>query len=258
MRPAVLRRSVVLVLAVVQILAPAFIFPDGFGGFPAATREPAEPAGYAFSIWGVIYAGCLAYGIYQALPGQARDPLPARIAAPAATLFLGSTLWLLAARHAPALTIPIIWAMLASAAVALFWITRPELEPRGARRWLTLWPFGLYAGWLSAAAFVNVSTVLPRLGWDRFGLTPEGLALVVIPAAAALALLLLGLFRGALPYALAVVWALVAIALANAQGPAPVAWAASLAAVALLVALLALRARQRARRRHAPALHAPG
>src|ERR1044072_1407090 len=28
------------------------------------------PSGYAFSIWGLIYLGCLAFSIYQALPSQ--------------------------------------------------------------------------------------------------------------------------------------------------------------------------------------------
>jgi benzodiazapine receptor len=33
------------------------------------------PAGYVFAIWGVIYIGLIAYGIYQALPAQKNNPL---------------------------------------------------------------------------------------------------------------------------------------------------------------------------------------
>ena len=33
-------------------------------------RSPVTPAGYAFSIWGLIFAACLALAVYQALPAQ--------------------------------------------------------------------------------------------------------------------------------------------------------------------------------------------
>src|SRR5512143_76218 len=32
------------------------------------------PAGYVFSIWGLIYIGLIAYAIYQALPSQRENP----------------------------------------------------------------------------------------------------------------------------------------------------------------------------------------
>ncbi|MEJ2752802.1 MAG: tryptophan-rich sensory protein, partial [Chloroflexota bacterium] len=32
------------------------------------------PAGYVFSIWGLIYLALLAYAVYQALPAQAQNP----------------------------------------------------------------------------------------------------------------------------------------------------------------------------------------
>ena len=33
------------------------------------------PAGYVFSIWGIIYLGLIAFSIYQALPAQKDNPL---------------------------------------------------------------------------------------------------------------------------------------------------------------------------------------
>src|SRR5512140_3594098 len=32
------------------------------------------PAGYVFSIWGIIYIGLIAYAIYQSLPAQKENP----------------------------------------------------------------------------------------------------------------------------------------------------------------------------------------
>ena len=37
------------------------------------------PAGYVFSIWGLIYLGLLAFTIFQALPTQRENPRLARI-----------------------------------------------------------------------------------------------------------------------------------------------------------------------------------
>lgn len=37
------------------------------------------PANYAFAIWGLIYIGLIAYGIYQLRPTQRRDPTLQRV-----------------------------------------------------------------------------------------------------------------------------------------------------------------------------------
>jgi len=37
------------------------------------------PAGYVFSIWGLIYLGLIAFAIYQALPSQRENPALRRI-----------------------------------------------------------------------------------------------------------------------------------------------------------------------------------
>lgn len=40
------------------------------------------PAGYVFSIWGLIYLALIAYAVYQALPGQRENAKLAAIAIP--------------------------------------------------------------------------------------------------------------------------------------------------------------------------------
>ena len=40
------------------------------------------PAGYVFSIWGLIYLGLIAYGFFQALPAQKENPRLRRIGLP--------------------------------------------------------------------------------------------------------------------------------------------------------------------------------
>lgn len=60
---------------------------------------PLVPAGYTFAVWGVIYAGSLAYAVYQALPRHREDELLRRSGPFTAAAFLGTSLWLIAAQR---------------------------------------------------------------------------------------------------------------------------------------------------------------
>jgi hypothetical protein len=95
-------RVLVLVVAVIQIVAPVLINPFGGGPSRAEGGPPSliEPAGYAFAILGAIYLGALAYAIWQMTPSGRAEPLTAQVAGLAVTLYIGSTLWLAAANTA--------------------------------------------------------------------------------------------------------------------------------------------------------------
>lgn len=241
-----LPRIAVALAAIQQIVAPALLFGDGFGGFSAdrSLPTPAQPAGYAFAIWGPIYIGCLAYAWHQWSSNHASL---ARVRWPTVALFLGSTLWLALAKHGPLwATVPIIWTMLALAVFAMLALARPTGPLPRTTKLAAGWPLAIYAGWLSAAAFVNSAAILPTYGSGTAGLGVDGLGALMVAMAATLAILILIASRGALPYAVAVVWALVGIMIANRTGPPLVLWLASGAAVLLLLTLIGLR---RARRR---------
>lgn len=238
-------RITVLLAAIQQIAAPGILFADGFGGRFSGPQvaSPAEPAGYAFAIWGVIYTGCLAFAVVQLLPRFRDLPVLARIRLPAIALFLGSTAWLAAARFGPSwATVPIIWAMLVAATACLVPLARTAALPF-AIRVTGLWSLGLYAGWLTAACFVNAATILPAWGVTPFGLGAAHVGVLMVGGAALVALVVLRASAGALPYTLAVVWALVGIIAANRapDGAAAVLWAAVAAIALLLVALPVIR-----------------
>ena len=242
--------AVLLLLAAIQqIVAPPLLFSGDFDGqFAGPQRDtPSRPAGYAFAIWGVIYAGCLAFALLQLTARWRGHPLVARIRLPAMALFLGSTLWLAFARLGPSwATVPVIWAMLALALACVLPLARAPALPRTLKLAVG-WPLALYAGWLTAAAFVNSATILPAWGTGTAGLGVEGLGVLMVAGAAGLGLVILAATRGALPYALAVGWALVGIILANRApgGSAAVLWTAAGSLVLLLVALAVIRRRRR-------------
>ena len=90
--------GVVIVAALLQIVTtslPALGIGDPIGSKSNAVRTLITPAGWAFSIWGPLFAGTIAFAIYQALPGQRTNRLLAQIRLPAAGAFLGNALWAL-------------------------------------------------------------------------------------------------------------------------------------------------------------------
>ncbi|MDT7933103.1 MAG: hypothetical protein RQ833_00665 [Sphingomonadaceae bacterium] len=211
-------RLALFLAAIQQVLAPVFIFPRGFRGFSAgeSVPTPAEPAIYAFGIWAVIYVACLVFAVIQLLPRYAGMPAVMTVRWRAAALFTGSTLWLIAAKEGPSwLTVLIIWGMFAFALAAMMKLARwPVPLPRSVKM-IAGWPLALYTGWLSLAAFVNTAAILPFWTGNTGGLGVDGLAVVMLGLAAVGAAAIISRARGPIPYTVAVLWGLAAVAAAN-------------------------------------------
>ncbi|MCW1930903.1 tryptophan-rich sensory protein [Pararhodobacter zhoushanensis] len=223
----------VLLVAVTFAVSPFFV--TSFAGFDPALfpvpqdDPPVQPAGYAFSIWGLIYAWLIigaGFGLWK----RAQDPAwqPMR---PALFVSLGlGTFWLAMAERTPIGATVLIWAMLVAALVALWRTTRAD-------RWLQQAPVAIYAGWLTAASSVSIGLLLAGWGWT--GATPA--ALVALVVALALALNVQARLPRAPEYGLTVIWALVAVVVQNAAPlNAPVAGLAALGVV-LMAGLLVWR-----------------
>lgn len=245
-------RLLVLLAAVLQIATPFVVNP--FRGDENAVRGPEpsqiEPAGYAFAIWSVIYAGALAYAVWQLTPKGRADPATARAAPFALLLYLGSTAWLLVVDRGPLwASMPILAAMAACAITVLIQATNAPGESR-ARFWFATAPFALYAGWTACATFVNVAEAGPQYGFDRFGLTIPDYGALSIAAAVLLAAAVLRLTRGQPLFAATVVWALVAIAAASvARGHAQIITLSAAAGAVVTAAASAAFRRSRPARR---------
>lgn len=227
----------VAVLTVAFALSPAFT--AGFAGFEKGQfpvvldHWPAQPAGWAFSIWGAIYlwlAASAGYGLLRRAEDAgwhaARLPL-------AVSLGVGVP-WIAVANAAPVAATAMILVMAGFAIAAML---RAPAQDAG---WLG-WPVGLYAGWLTAASGVAVAVVLS--GHGILGAIPAALVLLALVLAVALAV---QTARPGIPsYGVAVGWALTGIAVANlgAETRAPY-WPVAALALAGLAAL-ALRLARR-------------
>jgi len=198
--------------------------------FADAGNETLRAAGYAFSIWSVIYAGLVAFAVYQALPRQRADPLIQALAAPALVAIVGTGLWIWAsAFNARWASVAII---VVSAAALTWGLLRaparnaaPSLQTRG----FVWWPLSLLAGWLTIASAINILTVLTAEGLiGSPAARPAAVAGVLAVAAIALAVMRA---RRLAVYGVPIAWGLVGVWVAEKGAKGEVAALALGAAV---------------------------
>jgi hypothetical protein len=172
------------------------------------------PAGYVFSIWGLIYIGLLAFGIYQLLPSQAANPRLERIGWWFALSCFFNSIWIflwhfnlfpltLAAMLGLLLCLLIIYLRLHGGEPAAGPVSVGE-------RWLVNLPFSVYLGWISVAMIANFAVVLNYAGWNATDLTAVILTILVLLAGVGLGVAMT-LLRQEIAYPLVLVWAYVGI-----------------------------------------------
>jgi hypothetical protein len=174
------------------------------------------PAGYVFSIWGVIYIGLIAFAIFQALPAQRENP---RLRATGWWIALGglaNSAWIFLWHYQQfPLTLIAMLTLLATLIVTYVRLGFGQTKVPAAEQWAARLPFSIYLGWITVATVANVTDVLDYLKWDRFGLAPEiwmGIALAAVLAIT----LLMNFTRRDAAYTLVILWALAGITVKQA------------------------------------------
>jgi hypothetical protein len=218
-------RAILVLIATLAFAASPLLVP-GFGGyepdqFPVPQPDPpVQPAGYAFSIWGVIYLWLTvsaAFGLWR----RRDDPAWDAVRLPLTVSVAVGAVWLPVAVRSPLWATGLIWVMLIAALWALLRTPARDL-------WWLRAPVGLYAGWLTAASAVALGLV--TAGWGVPPLGEVGWAVAALSVGLAISVAILRA-RASLMYALAIVWALVAVVVRN--GAEPVGLFAAGAAVAV-------------------------
>lgn len=236
---AAFARFAVLFLALLQVLTPllpSLGIGEPIGSQSDSVRTLITPAGWAFSIWGPLYVGAIAFAIFQALPAQRHSALLAPIRWPAAGAFLGNALW---AAYTQLYGLSFVSAaIIAFTLVCLLAAYRhfARFEPAFTRaeRWLVVLPLSALAAWLTVATIVNIAAALRFHGVEAGGAAPAmGAGVVLVAGVIAAAALVAG--RGNPPFALVFLWALAAIYAAGGQAAGLVAAATALAALAVVV-----------------------
>ena len=243
-RADALRAGAVLLAAIAQIAGSplgAALAGRSVGEVSDGTRSLITPAGYAFSIWGPVFALALAWAVYQALPGQRDRAVHRATGWPLAAAFAGNAGWELlfplVGDRVPVLPAVLLFAIVAAAATA--WARLQAMPLTGLARLLPAVVTGLLLGWVMLASAVQVASAGVALGAPAQGTAAQVWAVVALGAVAALGAALVLVARVAAgPFALAVVWGLVAVAVDG--GPGVVAVAA-VGAAAVVTAALGVR-----------------
>lgn len=126
-------------------------------------NETLRVAGYAFSIWTLIYIGLAAYALFQFSPRQPRGAVLDALAIPAIIAITSCGLWIIAsASDAKLATVLIIFTAAAVLIAGLLRASRLPIE-RGEWLWVIA-PLSLLGGWLTIASAVNLLTVATAWG----------------------------------------------------------------------------------------------
>ncbi|MBD8611470.1 tryptophan-rich sensory protein [Frigoribacterium sp. CFBP 13729] len=247
-------RQVVVVVGAVLAIVLAAIGSGAFGGTSvsgasggalSADATPIAPATTAFSIWSVIYAGLVAYAVYQALPGQRAVDRHRRLGYWVAASMLLNAGWLFAAVQLGQvwLSVVVIVALLAVLVRIFLLVVHTPTRSR-VDAVVTDGTMGLYLGWVSVATAANIAAALVESGFGGFGL-PSGLWSTLVLAVAGLsgvAVAVVG--RGRIAPMLSLVWGLAWVAVGRFSGqPLDIAAGvtALVAAAVVLVVVLVLR-----------------
>jgi hypothetical protein len=119
------------------------------------------PAGYVFSIWGLIYIELITYAIYQALPSQRENP---RLSATGGWIALGgiaNSAWIFLWHYNQfPITLVAMLVLLATLIVIYLRLGVGRTTITTGEKWTVHLPFSIYLGWITVATVANISDVL--------------------------------------------------------------------------------------------------
>jgi len=179
------------------------------------------PASYGFSIWGIIYLLLLGFVIYQSRSLFVTVPDDRFIEKTGGWFILSciaNSLWcyLFVCDHILLSTFVIFFILF-----CLLQILQRNKIKRNKAPITTIvflwWPFIIYSGWLTVACIANVTIYLTKIGWDGWGLSPQGWTFILIGIATLLNLIVTWR-QNMREFALVGAWGLVAIGVANTEG----------------------------------------
>jgi len=197
------------------------------------------PAGYVFSIWGVIYLLLGVFVVFQALPNQQGQAFQKKIGWLFALSSLLNIVWLFLWQYEYLVfSVVLMFLLLATLILIYLRLDIGRSDVRMREKLAVHLPFSVYLGWITIASIANVSLFLVSENWDGFGIGAETWATLIIIVALVIALLVL-VTRRDIAYGLVVVWALFGIAV-NQSGNQSIVTLTEASAIIILLALAAV------------------
>ena len=215
-RGDIARQVAVMLGAILQVAVAAWVGP-AVGRISGENPTLVVPGDYAFIIWTPIFLLALIYAVYQALPANRENRLFRRIGWFSALAYFSNGVWEILFPAREFVLSQVVFVGITTGAVVAFVLAQREAGS-GSRfeRWLVAPAFGLLAGWVTAAFFVGLVTVLVATGALNGGIGEAlfGALMLLVGGAVACAVILAGRtgpVQGYLAYGGAVLWALVGV-----------------------------------------------
>ena len=170
------------------------------------------PAGYVFSIWGLIYLGLIGFSIYQALPAQRNNALIRNISPYYWLSCAANIAWIFLWHYELFIyTIAAMMVLLFGLLMIYNKMDKRNDQVKFTEQLMVNSPFSLYLGWVSVATIANASQLLVYLGWGGWGISPTWWTVIMLMVTLLLGFLMLRRYEDMI-YALVLIWALIGIA----------------------------------------------
>ncbi len=197
------------------------------------------PAGYAFSIWGLIYLGLLAHGIFQfkkAFIDRRDDDFILKMGPWFIIANLATAAWLwFWLSDQTGVSVLMMFLILLSLIIIVIRLNMERWDaPLPVIFWIW-WPFCLFSGWIAIATVANVAAYLTKIGWQAlFSELTWTLIMIIV---ATLINLFMIISRNMREFALVGVWALIAISVRHWGKIPELQWTALVCAIVLFIAI---------------------
>lgn len=193
------------------------------------------PAGFTFSIWGVIYLALFVFVVWQALPGQRDNAQVASISKYFKLNCLMNASWIVIWHYdLVALSLVVMLAILGTL-ILIYRSLLASIDSATRVEHVALYlPFSLYTAWISLATIANASVLQTGNGWDDVGLSAIQWTLLKLAVAGAVGAIMIVKVRD-IPFALVVAWATYGISVMQAATPAVSGTALTLSILMLIL-----------------------
>jgi len=196
------------------------------------------PAGYVFSIWGIIYILLGSFVVFQALPSQQGKGFQKSVGWLFVLSSIANIVWLFLWQFEYlSFSVVVIFLLLATLILIYLRLNIGKSAVSLREKLAVHVPFSIYLGWITIASIANVSVFLVSENWDGFGIGAETWATLIIVVALILTVLVLAT-RKDIAYSLVIIWALVGIAVKQ-SGNQNIVTLTEASAIIVLVALAA-------------------
>lgn len=172
------------------------------------------PAGFTFSIWGIIYLLLLNYSIsytYFSFKKQEFPEIKKYLDAITPYYWFTCILnagWILAWHYLQVVASVLIMLAFLFSLIKVFMIMQQEaLTIKPLYNFLIKTPFSVYLGWISVATIANITALLVHIKWNGFGIDPIYWTILMITIAIVLGIYFIVQYKS-IAYPLVLIWAL--------------------------------------------------